>query len=113
MRGVLVSTTSSRIHLTRICIVLWGLVAHLTPGKEHLGNLIIDLSFEPELPLLIRLAEVAAPSHIAGLHQIVRARPQLLLVRIFLYRSESGYQVRLMIHQRLLHARGYLAVMME
>ena len=113
MRGVLVSTAGSRIHLTRIRIVLWRLVTHLTPGKEHLGNLFIDLSFEPELPLLIRLAEVAAPSHIAGLHQVVRARPQLFLVRIFLDRSEPGYQVRLMIDQRLLHPRGYLTVMME
>ena len=70
VRRVLVSTTS-RIHLTGICIMWWGLVPQIAAGKEHLGNLFIDLSFEPELPLLIRLAEVAAASHIAGFHQVV------------------------------------------
>ena len=98
MWGVLVSTTSNRIHLTRICSILRGLFTHLTPGKEHLGNLFIDFSFEPELPLLVRLSEVAATSHITGFHQFVRARPQLFLVRIFLDRSEPGYKVWLMIH---------------
>jgi hypothetical protein len=112
VRRVLVSTTS-RIHLAGICIMWWGLVPEIAAGKEHLGNLFIDLSFEPELPLLIRLAEVAAASHITGFHQVVRARPQLLLVGIFLDRCKSGYQIGLMIHERLLHARSYLAVMME
>jgi hypothetical protein len=91
----------------------WGLVPEIAPGKEHLGNLFIDLSFEPELPFLVRLAEVAAASHVARFHQVVRARSQLLLVGIFLNWGKPGYQVGLMIHQRLLHARGYLSVMME